>query len=119
LGNPKKKFGRMKSWWKGDQCLQDEGVDCSSHHIRAFVWNFEGSTQMLSYNRLNFISFQDRQKGLGVDGCPWFYILEGRGGSSNLPVGIIPFASPSNEGLWFKKFHSRFMSGWRWRFHPT
>ena len=57
------------------------------------------STQMLSYNQLNFILFQDRQKGLGVDGCPWFYVLEGRGGSSNLPVGIISFVSPSNEGL--------------------
>jgi hypothetical protein len=25
------------------QCLRDEGVDCSSHHMRAFVWDFEGS----------------------------------------------------------------------------
>ena len=69
-----------------NQCLQDEGVDCSSHRMRAFVWDFEGClhsqwsspefsrelrgehrelygnlqnpTQMLSYNWLNFISFQ-------------------------------------------------------------
>ena len=24
------------------QCLQDEGVDCSSHHMRAIVLDFEG-----------------------------------------------------------------------------
>jgi len=52
--------------------LQDEGVDCSSSCMRAFVWDFEGSqmefssnfgnlqnpTQMLSYNRLKFSLFQ-------------------------------------------------------------
>ena len=26
-----------------NQCLQDEGVDYSSHRMRAFVWDFEGS----------------------------------------------------------------------------
>ena len=56
-----------------NQCLQDEGVGCSSGCIRAFVWDFEGVihwelwelsrnlknlTQTLSYNRLDFISFQ-------------------------------------------------------------
>ena len=36
LGQPEKNFRRMKH-----QCLQDEGVDCSSHRMRTFVWNFE------------------------------------------------------------------------------
>jgi hypothetical protein len=29
-----------------NQCLQDEGVDCSSGCIRAFVWDFEGSQSL-------------------------------------------------------------------------
>ena len=32
----------MNLWWMKVQCLQDEGVDCSSHCVRAFVWGFEG-----------------------------------------------------------------------------
>ena len=38
LATPKTNFQWMK-----DQCLQDEGVDSSSHHMRVFVWDFEGS----------------------------------------------------------------------------
>ena len=37
-GNPGKNFRWMKK-----QCLQDEGVDGSSHCMGAFVWDFEGS----------------------------------------------------------------------------
>jgi hypothetical protein len=33
----------MKFWRMKIQCLQDEGVGCSSHRVRAFVWDFEGS----------------------------------------------------------------------------
>ena len=42
LGQPGNKFGQMKFWWMRNQCLQDEVVDCSSHRVRAFVWDFEG-----------------------------------------------------------------------------
>ena len=28
------------------QCLQDEGDDCSSGYVRAFVWDFEGSQRV-------------------------------------------------------------------------
>ena len=50
-----KKFLRMKFERMKNECLQDEGVDCSSGCTRAFVWDFEG--------------FQvSHRKGLGVDG---------------------------------------------------
>ena len=29
-----------------NQCLENEGVDCSSHRMRAFVWDFEGSRRV-------------------------------------------------------------------------
>ena len=38
-----KKLQRMKFQWMKNYWLQDEGVDCSSGCIRAFVWEFEGS----------------------------------------------------------------------------
>ena len=70
-------FFKMKN-----QYLQDEGLDCSSHLIcevpsefpkfpmellrGKFHWelrepygNLQNPTQMLSYNQLNFITFQD------------------------------------------------------------
>jgi hypothetical protein len=28
------------------QCLQDEAVDCSSHCMKAFVWDFDGSQRV-------------------------------------------------------------------------
>ena len=34
-----KNFQRMKVWRMKNQCLQDEGVDWSSHCMRAFVWD--------------------------------------------------------------------------------
>jgi hypothetical protein len=59
---------KMKFWRMKNQCLQDEGVECSSHCMRAFLGDLEGSQrvpqvpnggpQMPSYSRLNFISFQ-------------------------------------------------------------
>ena len=81
-------LGNLKKTYDGwNRCLQDEGVDCSSHRMRAFVWtlkvpmgspkypmefpgeifywkrkersgNLENPIQMLSYNQLNWISFQ-------------------------------------------------------------
>ena len=33
----------MKILWMKNQCLQNEGVDYSSHCMNAFVWDFEGS----------------------------------------------------------------------------
>jgi hypothetical protein len=33
----------MNFWWMKNQCLQNEWVDFTSHRIRAFVWDFEGS----------------------------------------------------------------------------
>ena len=41
-GISKKNFGRMRFLWMENQCLQDEGVDCSSHHMGTFVLDFEG-----------------------------------------------------------------------------
>ena len=39
--NKNKKYLRwMKFWRMKNQCLQDEGVGCSSHRMRACVWNF-------------------------------------------------------------------------------
>ena len=38
-----KKLPTDEIWQMKNQCLQDEGVDCSSHHMRAFVCDFEGS----------------------------------------------------------------------------
>ena len=29
-----------------NQCFQDEGIDCSSGCMRAFVWDFEGSQRV-------------------------------------------------------------------------
>jgi hypothetical protein len=39
--NPKKNLWRMQFPRVKNQCLQDEGVDCSFHRTRAFVWDFE------------------------------------------------------------------------------
>ena len=41
---------RTANGWK-NQCLQNERVDCSSHRMRAFVWDFEGSLSSLSFVR--------------------------------------------------------------------
>ena len=42
----KKNFQHMKFRRMKNQCLQDEGVDYSSHCMRAFVWDFEGSQRV-------------------------------------------------------------------------
>ena len=39
----RKNSRRMRFWRMKYQCLQDEGVDCSSCRLRAFLWDFEGS----------------------------------------------------------------------------
>jgi hypothetical protein len=39
----KNNFRHMKFWRMKNQCLQDEGIDCSFHRMNAFVWDFEGS----------------------------------------------------------------------------
>ena len=41
-------FRRMKN-----QCLQDERVDCSSHRMRAFEWEFEGSQRVPKCSHTN------------------------------------------------------------------
>jgi hypothetical protein len=41
-----------------NQCLQDEGVDCSSSCMRAFVWDSKGSHRILFHFKY------DHQKGL-------------------------------------------------------
>jgi hypothetical protein len=41
LRQPEKNSKRMKIWWMKSQCLQDEGADCSSHRMRAFVWDLK------------------------------------------------------------------------------
>ena len=43
---PQKNFRRMEFWRMKNQCLQDEGLDCSSHHMRAFMWGFKGSRRV-------------------------------------------------------------------------
>ena len=48
-----------------NQCLQDGGVDCSSHRMRAFVWGFGFLIQMVNFH---FISRLGHHKGLRVDG---------------------------------------------------
>ena len=53
----------MKILWMKNQCLQDEGVDCSFGCMRAFVWvpNVPNGVPLRSHR-------VDRGKGLGVDG---------------------------------------------------
>jgi hypothetical protein len=64
------------------QCLQDEGVDCSSSCMRAFVWDLEGSHS-----------------------SQWSSRREGRGRGSNPPIGdIISYVSHVNEELSSKHF---------------
>ena len=46
LEQPKINFKHMKFWWMKIECLQDEGVGCSSHRMRAFVCDFEGSNRV-------------------------------------------------------------------------
>ena len=100
-------FRRMKCKRMRDRCLQDGGVDRSSSCVRAFVWDFEGFHRVLEV----------------PNGVPWRYVWlclwEGRGRSSVPPVDIISSTSPFSEGLTLKIFNARFISGWRWRFHPT
>ena len=36
-----KNFWQMRFWQMTNQCLQDEEVDCSSHCMRAFMWDFD------------------------------------------------------------------------------
>ena len=62
----------MKIWQMKNQCLQDKGVDCSSHRMRASMWDFEGSLRVLP---------------------------PGKYRSSNPPIGMISFANPFNEGF--------------------
>jgi hypothetical protein len=56
-----------------NQCLQDEGVDCSSGCMRAFMWDFEGfqSSQtsqslgtLMQPVRIHFISKLVIERGL-------------------------------------------------------
>ena len=42
----------MKFWRMKSECLQDEGVDSSSHRMRVFVWDFEGSQKILEVPRV-------------------------------------------------------------------
>jgi hypothetical protein len=42
LGQLVKNLWHMKLWWMTNQRSQDEGIDCSSHRMRTFVWDFEG-----------------------------------------------------------------------------
>ena len=101
------KFRRMKSL-----CLQDEVVDSSPHHMKAFVWDFEGSHRVPYIPngvplrvKFRLISRSVMKKGLGVDGqYPWFYILGARGRDSNPSIGINSFASPFNDGLSLENF---------------
>ena len=53
---PQEKFQWMKFQHMRNQCLQDEGGDCSSHRKRAFVWDFEGSYRVPKV--FNGVSFQ-------------------------------------------------------------
>ena len=46
LGQHGKNLRQMKVRRMKNQCLQDEGVDDSSHHMKAFVWDFEGSRRV-------------------------------------------------------------------------
>ena len=66
-----------------NQCLQDDGVDCSSGSIRAFVWDFESSHRVLKV----------------PNGVP---LSEGGGRGSIPSISIIPPLSPFNEGLGLK-----------------
>ena len=88
-----KNFQWMKFWQMKNQCLQAEGIHCKSHHMRAFVWDFEGSK--------GFPKFPMEFSGGHLPG--WHHLLR----------------KPFWWRTWFEKFHPRFMSGWRWRFHLT
>ena len=43
----------MKFWRMKIQCMQDEGFNCSSHCMRAFVWDVEGSQSSNNWNSGN------------------------------------------------------------------
>lgn len=112
FGQLGKTFWCMKFWQMKNQCLQYEGVYCSSHPMRSFRWAFEGS-QMFSFNRLNFISFQ----GWSPKGAwRWQLVPLVLHFKEEVGVRTISSASPSNKGHNLKKNHPIFVSGWMWRF---
>ena len=59
LGHTAKKFRHMKFWRMKKQGLQDEGVDYSSHCMRAFVWEPSKShtNALIQLVKFYFISF--------------------------------------------------------------
>ena len=58
-----KNFWWMRFWWMKNQYLQDEGVDCLSHRMRAFVWDFEGSLSSQWSSRSICVRFWRFPKG--------------------------------------------------------
>ena len=56
----REKFRRMKFWRMKKQGLQDEGVDYSSHCMRAFVWEPSKShtNALIQLLKFHFFSFQ-------------------------------------------------------------
>jgi hypothetical protein len=137
-GGPQRNFQWMRIWWMKNQCLQDERVDWSSHcvsicvgfwrfpkdsggklhwELKEFFGNLQILTQMLSYI---FISFQ----GWSSKGAwSWWLVplvqpFRGRiGVRSPLLASSPPQVLVTKDLVW--NFHPRFVSGWRWRFHPT
>ena len=122
-GNPKTKFWQMKfGGWKIN-VLQDEGVDNSSHRMRTFVWDFEGSLSsqwssagdyienlgnpMITFkiphkytHKFHFISRLVIKRGLELMASSLGSTFRKKEvGIRNLSVGIISFASPFNEGV--------------------
>ena len=100
-----KKLSKDEIQQMKNQCLQDEGVVCSSHCMRAFVWDFEGShtNALIQSVKFHFISKLVIKRGLEL--------MANTVGSTfrKEEVVVLPLASSPpqillNEGLSLKIF---------------
>ena len=104
----------MKFWPMKNHCLQDEGVDCSSHRLKLEIRPMVGYSQLSPFTtccRHRHIMYVNQSYLLccicvgfwrfskGFLSSQWSSPLEGRGGGSNPSIGLISFASPFDEGL--------------------
>ena len=138
----KKTLWGMKLWQMKNQCLQHEGVDCLSHHMRAFMWEIKRPlSSQLCYLEENPIgnlgnpleTFKiphthttckissliiKRGLELMVDTLGYTFHMEDVGIRPPPLVEFTSSTSPFNERLNLKIFYPRFVSGWRWIFDP-